>query len=294
VIRGGKSIRSGRSRGELLAERAFVGLARFATLLPLLILLSVFSVLLVVAWPRLDWDFLTGWPSRKPELAGVLPGLVGTLLLGLGTAGIALPLGVAAAIWLEELAPLGSRLARIVELNVANLAGVPSVIYGLLGLELFVRGMRMERSVLAGACTLSILVLPVVILASREALRTVPRSLREAGWALGATRWQVVRRVVLPEALPGILTGAILALARAVGETAPLVVIGAVAYITYLPDGPRSEFTALPIQVFSWVSRPQHGFVVDAAAGILVLLLVLAMLDAVAVFVRDRALRRTA
>jgi phosphate transport system permease protein len=203
------------------------------------------------------------------------------------TAAIALPLGVGAAIYLEEYGKR-SRLATLIEINIANLAGVPSVIYGLLGLGLFVRTLSMGRSLLAGACTLSLLVLPVVVVASREALRTVPMAIREACLALGATRWQTIRQVVLPLAMPGVMTGCILSVSRAMGETAPLVLVGALSYVTFLPDGVDAPFSALPIQIFNWVSRPQPAFLVNAAAAIVVLLMMMLVLNAVAVVVRDR------
>src|SRR5689334_23499760 len=199
--------------------------------------------------PRLSWDFLTSYPSRRAAAAGILPAAVGTLYLIVLTALIALPLGVGAAVYLEEYGKK-SRLAMLIEVNIANLAGVPSVIYGLLGLGLFVRTLGLGRSLIAGASTLALLVLPIVIMSSREALRTVPLALREACYALGSTRWQAIARVVLPTALPGILTGAILALSRAIGETAPLIVVGALTYVTFLPDGLNAPFTALPIQIF--------------------------------------------
>jgi phosphate transport system permease protein len=194
---------------------------------------------------------------------------------------------VGAAIYLEEYGKQ-SKLANLIEINIANLAGVPSVIYGLLGLGLFVRTLSMGRSLLAGSCTLSLLVLPVVVVASREALRTVPMALREASLALGATRWQTIRQVVLPLAMPGVMTGCILAVSRAMGETAPLVLVGALSYVTFLPDGVDAPFSALPIQIFNWVSRPQPAFLVNAAAAIVVLLVMMLVLNAVAVVARDR------
>lgn len=271
-------------------ELAFTALCVFAVLLPLAVLAFLFGQVLIDGAGRLSWDFLTSYPSRRAESAGVLPGLVGSALLCVGTAAFALPLGVGAAIFLEEYGG-NRRLARIIEVNVANLAGVPSILYGILGLAVFVRGLGLGRSLIAGAATLALLVLPIVIVSSREALRAVPHGLREASLALGATRWQTVRRVVLPAAAPGILTGAILAISRALGETAPLIVVGAVAYVTYLPDGPRAAFTALPIQIFSWVSRPQAAFAHTAAAGIVVLLVLLLLLNAAVVILRDRAQR---
>lgn len=280
-------------RGARVAHRAFVALAAAATVLPLLLLLALLADVALDGLPRLSWEFITSFPSRKPELAGIAPALVGSLWVIAVTATLALPLGVAAAIYLEEYGT-GSRAARFIEGNIANLAGVPSVIYGLLGLEFFVRAMRMDRSVLAGASTLALLVLPVVITATREALRAVPSGLREAALGLGATRWMCIRTVVLPEAFPGILTGAILAISRALGETAPLVVVGALTYMTFVPDGPNSPFTVLPIQIFNWVSRPQKGFVIDAAAAILVLMAVLLVANSAAIVLRDRARRRLA
>jgi len=240
---------------------------------------------------RLSWQFLTSYPSRRAADAGILPALVGSVyVIGITTL-IAVPLGVGAAIYLEEYGTQG-RLSRLIEINIANLAGVPSIIYGLLGLGLFVRILGMGRSVLAGACTLALLVLPTVIISTREALRAVPKSLREGSYALGATKWQTIQYQVLPAALPGVLTGLILALSRAIGETAPLITIGALTYVPFLPDGLWSPFTVLPIQIFNWVSRPQAAFAENAAAGILVLLILLLAMNAVAIVVRDRFQRR--
>jgi phosphate transport system permease protein len=268
-------------------EHAFAWACRLAVFVPLSILLVLVVDVAIDGLGRLSWDFIQGLPSRRAARAGIWPALVGSLYLIALTAMLALPLGVGAALYLEEYGRR-SRLAGIIEVAIANLAGVPSVIYGLLGLELFVRVFRFGPSLLAGACTLAILILPIVIMSSREALRTVPDSLREGALALGSTRWQMVRRVVLPMALPGILTGAILAVSRAIGETAPLIVIGAVVYITFLPDGVSSEFTALPIQIFNWVSMPQRDFLINAAAGIVVLLATLLVLNSVAIYLRNR------
>lgn len=280
-----------RRRGRL-GERLFVAVCLAAVFLPLAMLLVLLGDVVVQGVGRLDWGFLTSPPSRRPEIAGVMPALAGSVyLIGL-TAAIALPVGVGAAIYLEEYGGRG-RLTTVIETNIANLAGVPSVIYGLLGLGVFVRALGMGRSLLAGACTLALLVLPIVIMASREALRTVPGSLREASYALGVTRWRTIRQVVLPMALPGILTGAILSISRAMGETAPLIVVGALTYVTFAPDGLGSSYSALPIQIFNWVSRPQQGFAVNAAAGIVVLLSALMALNAVAIVIRNRYQRRT-
>lgn len=237
--------------------------------------------------PRLNWTFLSHYPSRKPEMAGILSALVGSGCLVFLTGLIAFPLGVGAAIYLEEYAG-NNWFSKIIEVNIANLAGVPSIIYGLLGLEVFVRIMHMDRSLLAGACTLALLVLPMIIIASREAMRAVPVSIREASFAVGATRWETIRYHVLPLAFPGILTGTILALSRAIGEAAPLIPIGALTYVAFLPDSPLAPFTALPIQIFNWISRPQKGFADNAAAGSIVLLVVLLLMNAGAVWLRNR------
>ncbi len=238
-------------------------------------------------WARLSWQFLTSPPSRFPAVAGIYPQLLGSLYVMLVTAALTLPMGIAAALYLEEYGG-GGRMARIIEVNIANLAGVPSVIYGLLGLGLFVRWMNLGPSVLAGAATLALLVLPVVILSTREALRTVPMAAREGSYALGATKWQTIWHQVLPSSLPGIFTGLILAMSRAIGETAPLVTIGALTYIPFAPTGLDSRFTVLPIQIYNWVSRPQAPFLENAAAGIIVLLLLLLTMNSVAVVLRDR------
>lgn len=271
-------------------ERAFLAICVLAIALPLLLLVVMFGGALIEALPRLSWSFLTSYPSRRAIEAGILPALVGSACLMLLTAAMAIPVGLGAAIYLEEYAKPG-RITSLIELNISNLAGVPSVIYGLLGLEVFVRVLDLGRSLIAGAATLSLLLLPMVIMSSREALRTVPRSLREASYALGADKWQTLRRVVLPMCMPGVLTGVILSLARAIGETAPLVTIGALTYVAFLPDSVSSPFTALPIQIFNWVSRPQPEFHVNAAAGIIVLLGAMLLMNGLAIWLRTR-LRR--
>ena len=233
----------------------------------------------------LDAQFLTSFPSRFPEKAGIKSALYGTLWLVSMTAAFSIPTGVLAAVYLEEYAPR-NRITRLIELNIANLAGVPSIVYGILGLAMFVRFMGFERSVLAGALTMGLLILPVIIIAAKEAIKAVPSSIRQAAFAVGATRRQVVRAHVLPEAVPGILTGVILALSRAIGETAPLIMIGALTYVAFVPDGPMDEFTALPIQIFNWTSRPQAAFHELASAGIVVLLVVLLTMNALAVYIR--------
>jgi phosphate transport system permease protein len=272
-------------------ERIFQALCLVALVLPLLVLLVLFADAVGDARPRLTWDFIRGFPSRHAAGAGILPALVGSACLMVLTACLAIPLGVGAALYLEEYAPPG-RITSFIEVNISNLAGVPSIIYGLLGLELFVRVLELGRSLIAGAATLSLLLLPMVIIASREALRTVPLNLREAAYALGGDRWETLRRVVIPMCLPGILTGIILSLARAIGETAPLITIGALTYIAFLPDSLSSPFTALPIQIFNWVSRPQVAFHSNAAAGIVVLLCLMLALNGVAIWLRIKLQRR--
>ena len=279
-----------------------------ATAFGLLILLALILDVLIDGFPRLRWDFLTSFPSRKPEQAGILSAWVGTVWIMLTTALFAIPLGIGAGIYLEEYAPK-NRVTDFIEINIANLAGVPSVIYGILGLGLFVRAMHLDRSVLAGGLTLALLILPVVILSTREALRAVPFSIREAAYALGATKWQAVRYQVLPAAVGNIMTGIILAMSRAIGETAPLITLGALTYIPFLPQHPVSfsaqvpflhfslkgfldPFTVLPIQIFNWVSRPQKGFLTDAAAGIVVLLAITLFMNGIAIYLRHKNQKR--
>lgn len=240
----------------------------------------------------LTWEFLTNFPSRFPEKAGVKSALAGSIWLMALTAPLALPVGIGAAIYLEEFAPR-NRLTALIETNISNLAGVPSIVYGLLGLTVFVRFLGLERSVLAGASTLALLVLPVVIVNAREAIRAVPDSLRQAALAMGVTRWYAVRTVVLPVAMPGILTGTILAMSRAIGETAPLILAGAVAYATFVPAHPLDGYTALPIQIWVWVAKPQEAFRQVAAAAILVLLALLLTMNAIAIVLRIRYQRRS-
>ncbi|HWI18438.1 MAG TPA: phosphate ABC transporter permease PstA [Vicinamibacterales bacterium] len=240
---------------------------------------------------RLSFNFLSNIASRNADEAGVYHALMGSIWVIALTGAMALPVGVAAAIYLEEYGTR-SRTARFIELNIANLAAVPSIIYGLLGLGLFVRLVGMGQSVMAGAATLALLALPVVILSTREALRTVPSTIREGSYALGATKWQTIWHQVLPMATPGVLTGLILALSRSIGETAPLITIGALTYIPFAPDSVWSRFTVLPIQIFNWVSRPQVEFRTNAAAAILVLLVLLLTMNAIAIIVRDRHQRQ--
>lgn len=273
--------------GRLWADRAFQAVGLGVLVVALSALAALIYDVVGDGYGRLSWQFLTSFPSRRADNAGIYAALVGSIYVITVTAALALPIGVAAAIYLEEYGGR-SRTAKFIELNIANLASVPSIIYGLLGLGLFVRMMGMGRSVLAGAATLALLALPVVILSTREALRTVPMSIREGSYALGATKWQTIWYQVLPMAAPGILTGLILSLSRAIGETAPLITIGALTYIPFAPDGIWSPFTVLPIQIFNWVSRPQAEFKTIAAGAIIVLLFLLLTMNATAILLRDR------
>jgi phosphate transport system permease protein len=279
------------SGGWISKEGIFQMLCLLALALPLLLLFVLIAGTFVDGWERLSWSFLTGVPSRRAANAGLFPAFVGTLMLMGLTTVLAVPVGIGAAIYLEEYAK-PSRLTSFIELNISNLAGVPSIIYALLGLELFVRVLGLGRSLLAGAATLALLLLPMVVISSREALRTVPHSMREACYALGGDKWRSIRRVVLPMSLPGILTGIILSVSRAIGEAAPLMTIGALTFVTFVPDSIRSEFTAIPLQIFNWVSRPQVEFHANAAAGVIVLLSVMLILNATAIWLRIRLSRR--
>lgn len=253
-----------------------------------LILLAIFiGNIFLDGISRIDWKFLTSLPSRKAENAGILTAWAGSLWIVAFTFLIAVPIGVSAGIYLEEYGGK-NKLNTLLEINISNLAGVPSIIYGLLGLEIFVRISNMGSSVLAGSFTLALLILPIIIVATREALKAVPMSIRSASYGLGATKWQTIWHQVLPAASGGILTGVILAVSRAVGETAPLIVVGALAYVPFVPSGPTDAFTVLPIQIFNWVSRPQHEFSINAAAAIIILLLITFTMNGVAVYFRNK------
>jgi phosphate transport system permease protein len=268
-------------------SQAFAVLCLVATSTCVLILAIL---LLEVFWQGMPWltrSFLTSFPSSDPRQAGIKPALVGSVWLIVLTALFSVPIGVGAAVYLEEYAR-ASRWRNLVQLNIANLAGVPSIVYGILGLGLFVRALALQRSILAGSLTLTLVVLPIVILAAQESLRAVPDSIRRASYALGATRWQTVWHQVLPAALPGIMTGVILAISRALGEAAPLVAVGAATFITFIPVSPTDEFSALPMQIYEWAKRPQADFHHVAAAGIIVLLTVLILMNATAVYLRYR------
>ncbi len=271
-------------------ERIFVGVALACLCFALGVLLLLIGKVLFDGIARIDGDFLTSFPSRFAEKAGIYAALVGSVYLMLLTGAIAVPLGVGAAVYLEEYAPR-NRLTRIIELNLVNLAGVPSIIFGILGLQLFVRVLGLDRSLLAGALTMSLLILPIIVITSREAIRMVPKSLRDASLALGATKLQTIAHHVVPVAFPNILTGCILAFSRALGETAPLITMGALTYVAFVPDGFLSPFTVLPIQTFNWISRPQASFHTNAAAAIIILLAVLLLLNSIAIYLRSRLQR---
>jgi len=266
-----------------------LGIASIAFGLGALVVLIADVLLRGLPW--LTWSFLNSFDSRFADRAGIRAGLFGSIWLILLTGLFAVPVGVLAAVYLEEYAPK-NRITSFIQINIANLAGIPSVIFGLLGLQIFVRWANLDRSVLSGALTMSLLVMPILIVASQEAIRAVPQSVRDASLALGATQWQTIRHHVLPAAIPGILTGNILAASRAIGETAPLITIGALTRIPYVPDSPLDYFTVLPIQIFNWVSRPQQDFQDLAAAGIIVLLVTLLVMNALAVWLRLRFRRK--
>ncbi len=268
-------------------DRIVVGLGLFLTFFALAVLFTLVADVFIDALPRLNVKFITSYPSRHPEHAGILPALVGSIWIGILTALISFPLGVATAVYLEEYAPK-NLLTELLEINIANLAGVPSIIYGILGLELFVRTLNLGKSVISGALILALLVLPMIVIASREAIRNVPYTIREAAYALGASKYQTVLYQVVPAAMPGILTGTILAMSRALGETAPLIMVGALTFVAFIPESIFDPFTVLPIQIFNWVSRPQREFATNAAAAIVVLLFLTFSLNFLAIYLRNR------
>lgn len=273
-----------------LTGTLFYGASLAAVALLLLTLVALLVDVFVRAAPWLDVDFLTGVPSSRPARAGILPALVGTFEIGVIVGLLTFPVGVAAAIYLVEYAS-DSRLNRLLQTNISNLAGVPSIIYGILGLAVFVRALALGPTIFSAALTLSLLILPVVIIASVEALRAVPEAQREGAYALGATRWQMVRQSVLPAAAPGIMTGIILAMARAIGEAAPLILIGAFTFVTFLPNPFEGQYTVLPIQIYGWAIRPQADFQGISAAAIVVILGLMLVLNGLALVVRARLSR---
>jgi len=268
----------------------FLALCLLAIAILILALFLLLLDVLSLGLPWLDWDFITGVPSRRPENAGVFPALVGSIQIALLVGLLAFPTGIGAAVYLSEYAT-DNRLTQLLQTNISNLAGVPSIIYGIFGLAIFVRLLGLGPTLFSGAATLTLVILPIVIIASIEALRAVPQAQREGAYALGASRWQMVRGSVLPAAAPGIMTGIILAMARAIGETAPLILVGAAAFVTFVPQPFQGNYTALPIQVFSWVVRPQADFQGIAAAAIIVILLLIFALNLLALIVRARLSR---
>lgn len=270
-----------RRKGLVLGAVFFI-----ATIFGLVVLVALLVDVVVEGSEWLSVEFISNYPSRVPERAGIKSAIVGSLWMILLTALLAVPIGVASAVYLEEYAPKGW-FFKLIQININNLAGVPSVIYGILGLALFVRFFALERSLLAGAFTMALLILPIIIIASQEALRAVPQGIRESAFALGATRWQVVWSHLLPISAPSILTGVILALSRAIGETAPLIMIGALTFIAFLPESVMDPFTVLPIQIFNWTARPQPEFQGLAAAGIIILLIVLFLMNLSAILLRN-------
>ncbi|MEP6793874.1 MAG: phosphate ABC transporter permease PstA [Saprospiraceae bacterium] len=270
-----------------IKDRIFRYVGLCCTLFGLVMLAFFLYSVLKVGLPRLSGQFFSSLPSRKPEEAGILIPLIGTIWIMVLTSLISIPIGVATGIYLEEYGKK-NRIASLIEINITNLAGVPSIIYGLLALEVFVRILGLGKSLLSGSLTLALLILPIIIVATREALKAVPKTIREASYALGATKWQTTWFQVLPASSGGIVTGVILAISRAIGETAPLIVIGAMLYITTIPSTPMDDFSVLPIQIFNWLSRPQKGFIINATAAIVVLLAVTFILNGIAIYLRNR------
>ncbi|MGV8947154.1 MAG: phosphate ABC transporter permease PstA [Lutibacter sp.] len=274
-------------RKNKIKDQVFKALGMLFTFFGISILVILIYNILNVGFTRINWAFLTSLPSRKPEEAGIYTAIIGTLDLMLLTVIFAIPIGVGAGIYLEEYSKK-SRLSSLLEINISNLAGVPSIIYGLLGLGIFVRYFNFGGSILSGSLTLSLLILPIIIVATREAIKAVPPSLKEASFALGASKWQTIRNVVLPSSFGGIITGIILSLSRAIGETAPLIVVGAMAYVPFVPHSLFDTFSVLPMQIFNWTTRPQQGFAIAASAAIIILLLITFIMNGIAVYFRNR------
>lgn len=278
----------------------FSFLGFFALLLAVMTFITLFAQMAITGWERISPDFFTNYPSRRAGSAGILSALVGSILVMLVTAFAAIPLGVGAGIYLEEYAPK-NLITDIIEINVTNLAGVPSIVYGLLALGVFVYGFGLGQSILTAGLTLALLILPIIIVATRESIRSIPLHIREAAYGVGATKWQVVKDHILPYSLSGILTGIIIGLSRAIGETAPIITIGALTFIAFLPPSPvgpefpwinfewlSSGFTVMPIQMFNWTSRPDEAFQINAAAAGFILVLLTLSMNALAIFLRYR------
>ena len=280
-----------RINNRLMLNNVFKGLFFLATFFGIVVLAILVMRIVSQGASYLDWDFLSNYASRRPEDAGIKAAIYGTVWIMAIVAPVSLILGVGTAIYLEEYAP-DNKFTHFIELNISNLSGVPSIVFGLLGLTVFVRLLEMGRSVLAGGLTMSLMILPVIVVSSQEAIRAIPKEQYEASYAMGATKWQTIRTVVLPAAVPGILTGSILALSRAVGETAPLLMIGAMTFIAYVPESILSGFTAMPIQIFNWAGRPQEEFQAVAAAGSIVLMLMLVIMNSLAIYIRNKFSKR--
>lgn len=276
-----------RTRKNRLHDSLFRYFGIFNTFLGLIMLAVFIIIILQTGLSRLNWDFITSLPSRFPEKAGIYTALIGTFWMLALTIIFSVTLGVSAGIYLEEYARKGF-FSRMLEINISNLVGVPSVIYGILGLALFNRYLGLGGSLLAGSFTLSLLIIPVIIVTTRESLKAVPRTIKEAAYALGATKWQAISRQLLPAASGSIVTGVILALARAIGEAAPLIVVGALVYVPFIPHSPMDDYTLLPIQIFNWTSRPQPEFQVNASAGIIVLLFLTFLLNGISIHLRNK------
>lgn len=270
-----------------IKDKVFKIVALAFTVIALLSLVLLIGDILIKGLARVNWSFLVNLPSRHADQAGIFTALAGMVSLLVFTMITAIPIGILSGIYLEEYGK-DSWFARFVEVNISNLAGVPSVIYGILGLQLFVRTSGLGNSILAGSLTLALLIMPIIIVSTREAVKAVPDTLRQGALALGATKWQTVYKVVLPASFGGILTGIILSTSRAIGETAPLIVVGALAYVPFIPEGPMDQYTSLPIQIYNWTTRPQAEFVTNAAAGIIVMLAFTFLLNAVAITLRNR------
>ncbi|PLR76964.1 phosphate ABC transporter, permease protein PstA [Bacillus sp. V3-13] len=275
----------------IMRNNLFKGIFFIATCFGLVVLAVLLYRIFTQGIGYLNMDFLQNLPSRRPEQAGVKTALIGTIWLMGVIAPVSLFLGVGTALYLEEYAKK-NKFNDFVKVNISNLAGVPSIVFGLLGLTVFARALALGNSVLTAGLTMSLLVLPVIIVASQEAIRAVPRELREASYGMGATKWQTIVRVVLPAAIPGILTGGILALSRAIGETAPLLVVGIPLFIAFTPTSIFDTFTVLPMQIYNWTSRPQEEFHAVAAAGILILLVLLLLMNSIAVIIRNKFQKR--
>ena len=263
----------------------------FSVIIAFLTLISLIFDIFNDGWDWFDWQFFNSFPSRKPEIAGIKAAFYGTVLVMSITALLSIPIGISTALYLEMFAD-DSRFNRFIKVNISNLAGVPSIIYGIIGMAVFVEFFQMGRVILAGALTMTLLILPIIIIASQEAIKQVPGYYMDAALALGATKWQAVVKVILPQSIPGIVSGFILAMSRAIGESAPMIAISALVYITFLPEGPLDRFTVMPIQIYNWISQPQDGFRGLAAAGIILLLIMLLSLNSLAIFLRDYFQRR--